>query len=591
MEDLRTTAEDILALLSPAQKRAGAWLLVLMVIGMLMEMLGLGLLLPALGILTDADSAARYPLLQRLSNQTSQAGLVLATMALLCGIYAIKAVYLGYVAWRKARYAYAIQADLSERLFAAYLRQPWSFHLQRNSAQLIRNAYGETSLFTQQGVLPAMMIVSEVLVFAGVAAVLVWVEPLGAAVVVIILGASALLFNRVTRVHVSRWGASRQYHDGRRIQHIQQGLGGAKDVKLLGRESDFLQQFRIHNDASALVGHRWQALQELPRLVLELLGVLGMTVLVAILLVRGRPVEAVLPTIGLFGAAAFKLMPSVNRILGAFQKIRYVRTAMRTLRSEMTLPSESSIEEAGLSGSLTLQETIALENVTFTYQDADSALFTRLNLTIRVGSSIGIVGESGGGKSTLVDLLLGLLEPEAGRVTIDGGDIRGNMRGWQNQIGYVPQFIYLTDDTVRRNVAFGLAAEEIDDEAVRRALRAAQLESFVAELPQALDTVVGERGVRLSGGQRQRIGIARALYHDPAVLVLDEATSSLDTATEEGVMQSVRALKGQKTIVIVAHRLSTVAHCDEVYRLEDGRLQREDTARLAVISGEEDGPE
>jgi ABC-type multidrug transport system fused ATPase/permease subunit len=278
-------------------------------------------------------------------------------------------------------------------------------------------------------------------------------------------------------------------------------------------------------------------------------------------------------------------MPSVNRIMTAIQVMRHAMPVVTTLASE--LESLAPQEAPGSGSQIELKRELRVEDVSFAYPSTEAPALHDVSLEIRAGESIGFVGGSGSGKSTLIDVILGLLAPQRGVIRVDGVDVRENLRSWQDHIGYVRQHIYLTDDSLRRNIAFGLRDADIDNQAVQRALRAAQLEDFVASLPQGLDTLVGERGVRLSGGQLQRIGIARALYHDPSVLVLDEATSALDTATEREVMSAVRALHGEKTVIIVAHRLTTVADCDRLYRLENGRIvQSGDPATL--IPGDND---
>jgi ABC-type multidrug transport system fused ATPase/permease subunit len=313
-----------------------------------------------------------------------------------------------------------------------------------------------------------------------------------------------------------------------------------------------------------------------------MLAVGGLAALVLTMLAQGRAMESVLPMLALFAAAAFRLMPSVNRILGAVQTLRFNQPVIDTLYTDLQLAIPAA--NANPIPATPFSEMLQLRQVNYTYFGAPQPALNDLSLAIRRGESVGFIGASGAGKSTLVDIILGLLTPDSGELRMDGTDIHVHLRNWQNQIGYVPQSIFLTDDTLRRNVAFGLPNEQIDDAAVHDAIMAAQLEEFVASLPDGLETVVGERGVRLSGGQRQRIGIARALYHDPAVLVLDEATSALDAATERGVMQAVDALHGTKTIIIVAHRLSTVEHCDRLYRLEQGRVVEEGKTREILAS-------
>lgn len=577
-------ARKIWDLLTSDQRRSAIGLLALMLIGTVLETLGIGLVVPAIAVFTKPDFLRGFPwlrpVLEALGNPGHSA-IVIGTMTALVGVYLFKALFLALVSWRQMRFAFGIQAEMSQRLFTVYLHQPYVFHLQRNSAELIRNTINEVNLFIFYVVIAGLTLLTEALVIPAISILLLIVEPVGALVVISVLAVAAWVFHHFTRGYVTRWGEMRQHHDGLRLQHLQQGLGGAKDVKLLGRESEFLSQYSIHNHHSARMNELQLFLMQLPRLGLELLAVAGLVLLVFTMMKQGRELEAILPTLGLFAAAAFRLMPSVNRILGAMHSLRFAGAVIHTLHKELKLAIpeiEKPYEPAA-----PLRETLALEQVAFTYPGAPAPALKNLSLVIRAGESVGIVGASGAGKSTLVDVLLGLLTPDSGAVNLDGHDVQKFLRGWQDQIGYVPQTIYLTDDSLCRNVAFGLGDDHIDKDAVWRAIRAAQLEGFVKDLPQGLETVVGERGVKLSGGQRQRIGIARALYHDPGVLVLDEATSSLDTDTEREVMQAVRTLQG-KTILIVAHRFSTVEHCDRIYRLEKGELVGTGTPQTMLLS-------
>ena len=562
-------------ILSPAHRKRAFVMIGLMLIGMVVETLGVGLVIPLVALMTQVEVATRFPvlapLLGALGNPTQQQ-LVLGGMVVLVGVFVIKAAFLSFLVWRQARYVADIQIELSNRLFAAYLRQPYTFHLQRNSAELIRNTSSEVSVFAGSfGA--ALLILTEVFVIVGVLTLLIAIEPLGALLVVVVLGVASWGYHGLVRGHLLRWGKEQQFHNLLRIQHLVQGLSGVKDVKLLGRETDFLKQYDVHNTGMIVVGQNLAALQQLPRLWLELLAVVGLAAIVLVMIVRGAAPDAILPTLGVFAAAAFRLLPSANRVLGSIQKVRYALPVLDTLTEEFRVLVPAEAPRRG--EHLAFESALVLDRVTYQYEAAETPALRDVRLTIPRGMTVGLIGSTGAGKSTLVDIMLGLLTPDAGAVQVDGVDIQTNLRGWQDQIGYVPQSIYLTDDTLRRNIAFGLPKEEIDEAAVWRALDDAQMSEWVRDLALGLDTVVGERGVRLSGGQRQRIGIARALYHDPAVLVLDEATSSLDSTTEAGVMEAIRALYGKKTVIIVAHRLSTVEHCDHLYRLEQGQVVEE----------------
>ena len=568
-----SAAQKLWDVLTLSERRSVLVLLGLMLIGMVLETISVGIVIPALALLSQNDIAHNYPLIKPMLNSIgnpSQQSLIVAGMLVLIGMYLIKTIFLALLDWRQTSFAFEMSAQLSQRLFKVYLLQPYSFHLRSNSAQLIRNVITEVGMFTGNGIQPGMNLLTESMVLMGLCGLLLFVEPLGAIVVVSVLGFAAWVFHTFTSGRIAQWGEARQYHDGLRLQHLQQGLNGVKDVKLLGREADFLDQYYLHNVRSAYVGQMQSTLQQLPRLWLELLAVSGLVILVISMLLQGRTLDTVMPTLGLFAAAAFRIMPSVSRVLSSIQSLRYGLPVINILHRELNLAK--SIIPSTDSHIVLFQKMLEIDHVSFSYSITDQTSLNDICLVIRRGESVGFIGPSGAGKSTLVDILLGLLIPSVGEVKVDGKSIQENIRGWQNQIGYVPQSIYLTDDTLRRNIGFGLPNDQIDDVAVERAIQAAQLQDFIAGLTQGLSTMVGERGIRLSGGQRQRIGIARALYHDPPVLVLDEATSSLDTETELGVMQAVSALHGNKTTIIVAHRLSTVEHCDRLYKIENGKL-------------------
>lgn len=570
-----STARQIWSILLPRQRRAAVVLFAMVLVGTALETFSVGLVVPALAFMTrgaNAPSPWAADWLEWLGNPSPNR-LILLVLFLLFGVYAVKSAFLLFVAYWQSRFVSATQASTSRRLFSLYLAQPWTFHLQRHSAELMRTI-NESQEFSQICGL-FLMTVSEALVLSGLVGLLLWFEPTGAIVVAGMLGGAAWLFQTIARPRSLRWAHAQRHHAKMIIQHVQQGLGGAKDVKIRGCEQEFLSQFRHHADGQAQMAALQSLVYQVPRLWFELLAVAALLLLTAVMVWQGTPSERLLPMLGLFATVAFRMLPSVNHVTAAMQRLRHSDAMLAGLIKELSLGTATGSDRPATP--MPFRECVVLEDVDFRYPSSRENVLDAISIRIPHGASVGFVGGSGAGKSTLVDVILGLLPPSGGRVTVDGRDIQDNLRGWQDTIGYVSQSIYLCDDSIRRNVAFGVREQDIDDAAVRRALKAAQLDAFVDSLPAGGDTNVGERGIRLSGGQRQRIGIARALYHDPEVLVLDEATSSLDTETEKDVMAAVNSLHGTKTLIIVAHRLTTVADCDTLYRLEKGRVVQSGT--------------
>lgn len=562
---------DIWTVLTPSQRRGSVGLLGWMLLSMFFEMLGVGLMLPALTVMSGAprtaDSHIVRTILDFLGNPSPARMIVWGLVALLF-VYAIKALVVLVATWRQTKFVRRLEKAIGERLLSTYMTQPWEFHLHRNSAELIRNMTN-VGLFADVSTL-LLNILAEFFVLFGICVVLVLIDPLASILVGSLAALSTWLLDRLTKERTSRWGGIKQHHQALSLRAIQEGLGGIKDAKVLACEKYFLQDYSRQAAVLAAVSERNAIISVVPRLWHELLGVTSLCLLALVMLWQGSPPSALIPTLGVFGAAAFRMLPSVHRVSMAVHSLRFTSELSGTIAKELALESQHlpSVPPAPV----VLDTSIDLVNVTYRYARGATDALHDVNVRIPYGSAVGIIGSSGAGKSTLVDVVLGLLSPTRGNVLVDGKDVFTNVRGWQSTVGYVPQTIYLCDDTIRANVAFGIPRDRIDDAAVARAIRAAQLDEFLASLPDGLDTLVGERGVRLSGGQRQRIGMARALYHDPQVLVLDEATSALDSETEKGIMEAVDALHGTKTLIIVAHRLTTVARCDLVYRLHDGRV-------------------
>ena len=562
---------QLLVMLDKSQRRKAFILTGLMFLSMLLETLSLGLVIPVLAFLSQPEPILPGWLQSTLNNFHAPSRQVMALVGAgaVISIYLIKSLFQTFFVWRQSDFIFSIQASLSKRLFSSYLFQPYAFHLERNSGQLISMV--TTQVGWMVGVMQTILIVfTEGLVSLGAALLLLWVEPTGALLVLVVVGVVVWLFNRRTKMRVHSVGNEHRKHEGLRVQHLQQGLGGIKEIKLLGREGAFLDKYDIHNQGAARAGRYQFTLQAMPRIWIELFFIVALTVLVSVMIARGSQAELIIPTLGFFSIVAVRMMPSINRAVSSYQGARFAFPAISIMSTELV--SLESFRRNDTAVPMNLSDSIVFDNVEFTYPQAGRPTLKNINLSIHKGSSIGIIGSSGAGKSTLVDLVLGLLKPTRGKILLDGLDIHSNLRGWQFGVGYVPQSIYLADDSIRNNICFGLSEEVIDNDKVARVINLAQLDEFVASLPDGLDTMVGERGVRISGGQRQRLGIARALYGAPNFLVLDEATSSLDIETERAVTQTIKNLHGKETMVIVTHRLDTVRHCERVYRLENAEL-------------------
>ena len=559
---------------STNQKRQLLILGVLLLIGMIFEMAGLGVLIPALAIILNPNIAENYhslkPLMKFLGYPSSDK-LVLYGLLLLVIVYFTKITFLTYLSWRQSKFSSTLGAELTFSLFKGYMTQPYSFHLQRNSSLLIKNIQAEIGQFTtfSQSVI---FLTIESSVILGSALMLIIIDPIGAISICLFLLITSIIFHRLTKNKLLVWGQQRQEYDTQINKHLIQGLNAVKDVKIYGKEQYFLSKFNTPNFKKAKTFTNQVTLQQIPRLYLELLSVMGLAGLVIIKILQHEPLDLLLPTLGVFVAAAFRMLPSVNRIMSSIQGIKFAKPVVDVLYHEFHLIRFANVLDTSEIGKMSFENNITISNLSFNYEGTNTLAINDISIEIKQGESIGLLGPSGSGKSTLVDLILGLLSANKGNIKVDGKDVNENLRQWQNQIGYVPQTIYLIDESILKNVAFGIPDELIDMKAIKNAIQAAQLNDFIETLPEGLETYVGERGVRLSGGQRQRIGIAIALYHDPMVLVLDEATSALDYETEKGVMESVTEFQGQKTLIIVAHRLSTLEKCDRTYQLHNGRI-------------------
>lgn len=557
-------------------------LLFMMLLGASFDALGVGLVMPFISIINNPGIVHSQKYLRRLyelGGFQSERDFLIGCGAGLLAVYLIKNAYLALLFYTQYRFLFAKNVALARRLLAAYLYSPYSYHLQRNSAQLLRNISSEIQWVFDQVMVPLALVCIESMVVVVIVTVMIIAEPVAALGAISVLGGASVLLYSAVRRRTGNLGKEKQQAYGQMIQWINQGLGGVKEAKVLGREEFFVDAY--HSSALRYSrAHRFfKTTQELPRLCTESLAIGGLLFVVVLMLRRGQDMQSVMPVLALFAMAALRLMPSANRIMTSLTAIRYYTPSVNVIYEDLKALERVDGEEAQkrrareASVPMDLSSAIELKDLCFQYPGTDEAALRGISVTIPKGHSVAFVGSSGAGKSTLIDVMLGLLPPTSGQVLIDGLDIhQGHVAAWQRKIGYIPQPIYLSDDTIRRNIAFGLRDAEINEDTLREALQAAQLEDFIGTLPEGLETIVGERGVRLSGGQRQRIGIARALYHNPEVLVMDEATSALDNETESEITKAIAQFSRQKTVIIIAHRLTTVQHCDTLFVMKHGQI-------------------
>ncbi len=551
----------------------------MMIFASFVEVIGIGMIPAFVVMIAEPDKVLSLqvvgPILGQLGITSSQS-LALFGAVILIALYMFKNVYLTFYKYIKMKFVYNRKVYLQNRLFKAYMTAPYTFFMNRNSAELLRNVTSEVSKMITGTVMPFLEISLKVIMFILIISGLVYLEPLITLITILMMGGTGYLFLKLTQERTRESGRISRVALGDINRVILQALGGFKDARVLNREKSFLSQYDKHARIHVKTGIYQSIVKELPKPIIESLMVTGILTITLIMVYEGRAFSEIIPILTLFGVAAVKLMPVFNSVIQQVTKIGYSEDSVNVIFDDLyTLENEYvGFRNKILADTekLKLQNSIELKNISFKYPNSDEYAVKNINLTIKNGSVVGFVGASGAGKTTLVDIILGLLEPEDGIITVDGVDIRDNIRGWMKNIGYIQQSNYLMDQKIFRNIAFGVPKKEIDEEKLNAAIKAAQLEETIARLPRGLKTRTGERGTRLSGGQQQRIGIARALYNNPQVLIMDEATSALDNITEKYVIEAIERLRGDRTIIMIAHRLTTVQNCDRIYLLDDGEI-------------------
>ena len=553
-----------------------ALLLCIMVAGSFLELLGVAVFQPFVNIIMMPDSIQENPYLARIYQMfgcsTTESFLTVVALGIIV-IYVVKNVYLWVEQNLIMKFTYGMQQKLSTRLLTTYLSEPYTFHLNKNIAELQRSMQEDTGLFTQV-LMHTLQLVAEVVVCIVLGVYLFTVSNSITVVIVGLLILCVVLFTKITKRFTEQLGKEAQVYKGKLYQWVNQSLGGVKEVKVLNREEFFVSSYKKYYGLY-IKGVRINRLLSItPKYMVEAVCMTGLLIAIIIKLNFGHgELENFIPQLATFAVAAFRLLPSVGRINEHVNNILYAVPSVDLIYGDLKGIEdyqESKGEEEGKEWNF--EHGITAKHITYAYPNTDTNVLEDANCIIPKGKTVAFIGSSGAGKTTMADIILGLLAPQRGKILVDNIDVFKNLTMWHHQIGYIPQVIYLSDDTIRNNIAFGIHEDQIDEEAVKTALKKAQLAEFVDTLPDGLDTIVGDRGVRLSGGQRQRIGIARALYHDPEILVLDEATSALDNETETAVMEAIESLQGSKTMIIIAHRLTTIQNADIIYEVGDGKV-------------------
>ena len=565
------------------QKRQLVLLGFMIFIGGFLETLGVSTMIPVVTVLLTPEKVQeyidQYDFLSKICTTlhiTSVNQIAVSLLLLLMAVYVIKNVYLLFLVYRQNTFITQNRNNMISRVMAEFLNRPYEEYLGADIPTVFRITDSDIPQ-TFALMLALLSLASEVVVSCLIFLVLLIQNVQMTLFVMLVFGVLTLVIVKVLKPRLNRIGARNQAIQSRIAKWRIQATYGLKDVKVLNREDFFVRNYYETGKTGANVARNYAVLNNTPRLLIETIFIVSMLGYIAIYINGGGDVSEMMTTIATFGVAAIRVLPSVNRINTYITEIAYATPSLNFVYENLQqgMKTDAMLAERKANSQkekLKLEDKIELNHISFHYPDSDKNIFTDAHMVVPKGKSVGIIGSSGAGKSTIVDILLGLLHAQEGQITCDGVDIFKNYESWLAQIGYIPQSIYLIDESIRDNIAFGIDEDKIDEKRIWEVLEEAQLKEFIEELPEGLDTTIGDRGIRLSGGQRQRIGIARALYHDPEILVFDEATSALDNETEAAVMEAVNSFHGKKTMVIIAHRLNTIEKCDMIYKVENEKI-------------------
>ena len=552
-------------------------LAILLVFSIFFEILSLSILIPILSLLSG-DSAGNLLNLSFLKDFFKvfqgifKDNLITFFLIFFFLAYFLKTSFMVFFSWFQHSFSTNLAFNLSDRLFKNYMLQNYDFYLKRNSTDLLKNINNEIARFTSTFIGSLIVVLSELLIALTIGIFLILISPLAFFIIIISFIIMTIIFNLLTRNLVKKWSVNRNIHQKLFLKNIQQGFRNIKDIIILGKEFHFINYVKNHLKDFFKIEKKLNFLLSVPRQLLEFSAMSAVIALIGIFLHKGYEFQFIIVTAGLYVAAGLKLMPSVNRIISSFISMRYSYISLNIIYKELRIKNNKPKNYEKIKSKTKFEKDINFKNVYFKYPEKIEYVLNKVNIKIKSNNIVGLVGESGSGKTTFIDILSGLLRPTKGQILIDGKSISGKERSWQNNIGYIPQLIFLTDDTIKNNIAFGEKKENIDNQKINKVLLISSLKKFIKNLPLKLNYKVGEYGNRISGGQRQRIGIARALYNNPKVLIMDEATSALDLKTEKEIMKSIYLMKGKKTILISSHNKNILNKCDIIFKFNKGKI-------------------
>ncbi len=559
-------------------------LLLLIILGSVAELLGVSTIFPFVNAIMDPGFIDNTPILHKISItfKIGTNNMIIAIALGLVVVFILKNVYMIFMNNQIYKFTYRNQRDLACTMMKYYMGQPYIRLREKNSSELIRNISSDSNKCFVV-ILNLLQMTSELLISGVLITYLLVTDYVVTLSVVIMLTVSLFLILKTLKKHMVVMGKADREYEAKMNKCVLEAFGGVKEVKITHSEKFFMDDYYHKSTMYAELHRKCDIAGLIPKQAMEVVCIGSLMLSLSIRIAMGADVTTFVPIISVFAVAAFRLLPSVNKISSYINSISFHLPSFNEICSGITEMREATARQKEVEDSdkdIAMDESFKLSNICFHYPDSDKNVIENIDLTLKKNESIALIGPSGAGKTTLADIILGVLSPQSGDMLVDGERINDNIYNWQKRLGYIPQSIFLFDDNIRKNIAFGIPEDKIDDDMVWKALEEAQLKTFVEELPDGLDTRIGERGARLSGGQKQRIGIARALYYNPDILVLDEATSALDNDTEKAVMESIEKLQGSKTMIIIAHRLTTVQHCDNIYEVKGGKVIHKDKAEI-----------